>query len=125
MSCDKRQNWYAKKPGRTFCAYNLVRTIMAQAAYTCDVEPRTISFKGTLQTLEAFRPLIALRGHHGKQNRAELYKALLDSIVLHIVADRPDRFEPRMKKRSHIRVTWMTKPRSELKRLMRQGVTKI
>lgn len=106
-------------------AYNFVRTIMAQAAYTYDVEPRTISFKGTLQTLEAFQPLIALQGHRGKQYRTEVYKALLDSIVLHVVADRPDRFEPRMKKRSHIRVAWMTKPRSELKRLMRQGVTEI
>ena len=43
-------------------AYNLVRTIMAQAAYTYDIEPRTISFKGTLQILEAFQPLIAFHG---------------------------------------------------------------
>ena len=39
-------------------AYNLIRTIMAQAAMKHDIEPRTISFKGALQTLEAFQPLI-------------------------------------------------------------------
>jgi hypothetical protein len=35
-------------------AYNLIRTIMAQAAAKHGVVPRTISFKGTVQTLEAF-----------------------------------------------------------------------
>jgi len=39
-------------------AYNLIRTIMAQAASKHGIEPRTISFKAALQTLEAFRPLI-------------------------------------------------------------------
>ena len=42
-------------------AYNLIRTIMAQAACRHHIEPRTISFKGTLQTLEAFQPLIELQ----------------------------------------------------------------
>jgi Transposase DDE domain len=32
-------------------AYNLIRTVMAQAACRHHIEPRTISFKGTLQTL--------------------------------------------------------------------------
>ena len=97
---------------------------MAQAACEYDIEPRTSSFKGTLQTLEAFQPLIAFHRHRGKQHRTEIYQALIDSIVLHVVADRPDRFEPRMRKRSFLRVEWMTKPRWELKRLMRKGVTK-
>jgi hypothetical protein len=33
-------------------AYNLIRTIMAQAATKHDLQPRSISFKGTVQTLE-------------------------------------------------------------------------
>jgi hypothetical protein len=40
-------------------AYNLIRTIMAQAASAHGIEPRTINFKGTLQLLEAFQPVIA------------------------------------------------------------------
>ena len=43
-------------------AYNLIRTIMAQAATKHSIEPRTISFKGAIQTLEAFQPLFAIQG---------------------------------------------------------------
>src|SRR5438270_6589669 len=39
-------------------AYNLIRTLMAQAAAKHKVVPRSISFKGTIQTLEAFQPRI-------------------------------------------------------------------
>jgi hypothetical protein len=42
-------------------AYNLIRTVMAQAAATHDVLPQSISFTGTMQTLEAFQPLLAGR----------------------------------------------------------------
>src|SRR5262249_16873001 len=45
-------------------AYNLVRTVVAQAASKHGIEPRSISFKGAVQTLEAFQPVIALRGEH-------------------------------------------------------------
>jgi len=37
-------------------AYNLIRTVMAQAAQQHDLPPREISFKGTVQTLAAFAP---------------------------------------------------------------------
>ena len=80
-------------------AYNLIRTVMAQAAAGEGVPPRSISFKATLQVLEAFRPLIAYRAHRGAGHRAALYEQLLRAIAVHRVADRPDRFEPRMAKR--------------------------
>jgi hypothetical protein len=76
-------------------AYNLIRTIMAQAAVKHDRLPRSISFKGTCQTLEAFQPVIALRGEHDAAYRLQLYHRLLDAIATHRVADRPDRYEPR------------------------------
>jgi hypothetical protein len=41
------------------------------------------------------------------------------------VADRPDRFEPRAKKRRRDHYAWLTKPRSELKRKMANGATMI
>ena len=40
-------------------AYNLIRTIMAQAASQIGIQPRSISFKATLQVLAAFQPVIA------------------------------------------------------------------
>jgi len=78
-------------------AYNLIRTIMAQAATKHGIEPRSISFKGTLQTLEAFQPLIDFQGQRGSSFRMNLYQHLLDAIAVHRVANRPDRFEPRQK----------------------------
>jgi IS4 transposase len=37
-------------------AYNLIRTVLAQAAHKHDVLPRALSFKGAIQTLQAFSP---------------------------------------------------------------------
>ena len=106
-------------------AYNLIRTIMAQAASAHELQPREISFKGTIQTLEAFQPLISFQGHKGVTFRQQLYRQLLEAVATHRVADRPDRFEPRKRKRNPRKAEKMTRPRCELKRLMRKGVTEI
>jgi hypothetical protein len=106
-------------------ASKLIRTVMAQAAAGAGVPPRTISFKATLQVLEAFRPLLAYRGHRGADRRAELYERLLEAIAVHRVADRPNRFEPRM---SRLRVKGyhrLTEPRWKIKLRMLKGVAKI
>ena len=66
-------------------AYNLIRTVMAQAGDKHDIEPRTLSFKGTVQTLEAFQPFIVSVGR-SQQLRAELYQQLLEHVVIHRVA---------------------------------------
>lgn len=104
-------------------AYNLVRSIMAQAAHRHDIEPRTISFKGTIQTLEAFQPLIDFQGHRDGSFRLNLYQHLLDCIALHRVADRPDRFEPRFKKRRVRLYSTLTVPRREAKLAILKGRT--
>ena len=102
-------------------AYNLIRTIMAQAATKHGIEPRSISFKGAVQTLEAFQPVIALQGEHDSAFRRNLYQHLLDAIAIHRVADRPDRYEPRRKKRRPKPYDRLMKPRWEAKRDMLNG----
>ena len=99
-------------------AYNLIRTIMAQAATTHDIEPRAISFKGAVQTLQAFQPAIAIQGQHDSTHRRCLYQQLLDAISAHRVADRPDRYEPRLRKRRPKHYAFLRKPRHEIKRDM-------
>jgi hypothetical protein len=106
-------------------AYNLIRTLAAQAAATHDLLPRSISFKGAMQTLEAFQPLIEFRPSHDAAHLQALYRHLLHAVATHQVADRPDRFEPRAKKRRRDHFAWLTKPRQELKRKMAKGFTKI
>jgi hypothetical protein len=76
-------------------ACNLIRTIIAQAAATHDIMPRSASFKGACQTLEAFQPMMEIRAAGPRAHRTQLFRQLLDAIATHRVADRPDRFEPR------------------------------
>lgn len=104
-------------------AYNLIRTVMAQAADQHDVQPRTISFKGTLQTLEAFQPFIVSMGKRCLSLREEMYQQLLTAIVAHRVANRPDRFEPRKKKRRRMPYDLLTKSRAEAKLDILKGVS--
>ena len=99
-------------------AYNLIRTIMAQAANQHGIAPRTVSFKATIQILEAFQPVIAHQADRGVQHRQTLYQQLLEAIAKHRVADRPDRFEPRMTKRRPKNYNRLTKPRKEIKLAM-------
>ena len=103
-------------------AYNLIRTIIAQAASKHHIEPRAISFKGAIQTLEAFQPLIATQGERDSTHRLHLYQKLLDAVATHRVADRPDRFEPRQRKRRQKKYDRMMKPRNVLKREILKGV---
>jgi hypothetical protein len=103
-------------------AYNLIRTVMAQSATRHGIEPRSISFKGALQTLEAFQPVIALRGERDAALRRDLYERLLDAVASHGVGDRPDRYEPRRRKRRPKPYDRLMKPRHEAKRSLRKGV---
>ena len=50
---------------------------------------------------------------------------LLDAIATHRVAGRPDRYEPRVKKRRRNHFCWLNQPRSEVRRKMARGVLKI
>lgn len=105
-------------------AYNLIRTIMAQAASQYDLIPRTIRFKGTLQTLEAFQPMLAIRGESNRVCRQRLYEQLLEAIVNHRVGNRPDRIEPRRIKRRHKHYVPLSVPRAEAKRQIMKGLVK-
>jgi hypothetical protein len=77
-------------------AYNLIRAVMAQAAENLGADPRTLSFTGALQALTAFGERL-LDAEGAKVEN--LYEWLLLTIGAHQVGDRPDRVEPRARKR--------------------------
>jgi hypothetical protein len=84
---------------------------------TCrSIDPRSVSFKGAIQTLEAFQPEIALQGQHVSTFSRHLYDQLLDALASHRVADRLDRVEPRLRKRRPKHYGYLRKPRKESKR---------
>ena len=62
-------------------AYNLIRTIMAQAASQQAIHPREISFKETIQTLAAFQPLLGIDGRKDATYYQELYLQLLHAVA--------------------------------------------
>jgi hypothetical protein len=74
--------------------YNLIRGVMATAAFQSGQSPWEISFKGTLQTLSQFLPLLL-----SSVSSEAWCMALLTAVATHNVGDRPDRFEPRLRKR--------------------------
>jgi hypothetical protein len=93
----------------------LATTYCATWASQIGIQPRSVSFKATIQILEAFQPVIAHQGHWGIPHGQELYQQLLKAIATHRVADRPDRFEPRMTKRRPKNYHRLSKPRKEIK----------
>jgi hypothetical protein len=89
-------------------AYNLIRTLMAKAAEQTGCTPRDLSFKGTLQTMKEFAErLLDGRGC----NRAALHEWLLLAVAAHQVNDRPDRVEPRARKRRPKQYPRLMQPR--------------
>ncbi len=77
-----------------------------------------IELQGCHADLEAFQPVIALQGENDAAHRLRLYHDLQDAIAQHRVADRPDRYEPRLKKRHANSFAYLGKPRAEIKRDM-------
>lgn len=73
-------------------AYNLIRKIMAQAAFVHDKSATELSFKLALQTIESFQEKGLLDGEYA-------YMKLLDTIVYKTVGKRKGRHEPRCVKR--------------------------
>jgi Transposase DDE domain len=100
-------------------AYNLIRTLMARAAQQEGIEPREVSLAGTVQTVNAFAPVLQLAD---EQDLPRLWEILLRVIARHRVGDRPGRFEPRAVKRRAKPIAWLTAPRPQArKRLAKSG----
>ena len=92
--------------------YNLIRAVMAQAAHYWQLLPREISFKATIQLLNAFREKGLLAG---RKILERIYQSLFKAIAQHRVMDRPGRLEPRVVKRRRKQHPWMTQPRAILR----------
>lgn len=98
-------------------AYNLIRSLMAQAAVEHGALPRSLSFKAALQTLHAFATYLGMSTSSGVHG---LYAPMLAAIAAHRVGDRPDRFEPRARKRRPKPYPHLTVPRRDAKTALLQ-----
>jgi hypothetical protein len=90
--------------------YNLLRGVIATAAFEADRSPWEISFKGTLQTLKEFLPTLLA------SVSVDIWcEALLTAAATHIVGNRPGRFEPRLVKRRPKPYKHLREPRRNYK----------
>jgi hypothetical protein len=91
-------------------AYNLVRALMRAAAWTHGVALERLSFKGTVDTLRQWTPLFAPTMFAFKRARQELLRV----IAADQVPDRPNRSEPRARKRRPKSYQLLTRPRHRM-----------
>lgn len=89
-------------------AYNVIRLLMAQAAFNAYLDPRDLSFKHTVQMCLAW-------GEHNL-NPTDHSGCLFVLIAQRRVANRPGRIEPRMKKRRPKPYPWLKEPRAIARR---------
>lgn len=93
--------------------YNLIRRVMAAAALESGQSPWEISFKGALQTTANLLLALAAR-----VSTDAWCAALLAAVATHTVGHRPDRYEPRVRKRRHKKYKLMREPRENYRRRM-------
>jgi hypothetical protein len=99
-------------------AYNLVRALMLQAAQNHEIAPDRISFKGTVATVRQWAPIITAADPAATTHLTERLLAVLANDPL---PNRPDRLEPRAKKRRPKNYQCLTKPRRLFKECAHRG----
>ncbi|NQU39153.1 MAG: hypothetical protein HQ523_04300 [Lentisphaerae bacterium] len=92
-------------------AYNLVRGLMQQAAALYDVDLTRLSFKGSVDTRQWTDTFNASHSQPREQQR--LFNQLLQIIADDTVPYRPERSEPRVRKRRPKNYRFMTRPRHQ------------
>ena len=92
-------------------AYNLIRALLLESAITHDHPIHRMSFKGAIDAIAAWTNL-ALRP---RANHRRARQALLARLACDRVPVRPERNEPRVKKRRPKNYQLMTRPRSQMR----------
>jgi len=92
-------------------AYNLIRVIMWQAARRHGRDLHRLSFAGTLHRLREVLPILIFHTSGQRSSFATLIDRLLKWIAEDIVPDRPNRYEPRRRKRRPKQYSLLQEPR--------------
>jgi len=108
----KTPDMVVKEVAAHFLGYNLVRSVMAQAANKVNCMPRELSFKAALQQVRAFAEQLCF-GIYERINL--LCDVLIRSVGKKKLPHRPGRVEPRAVKRRPKCHVFLTQPRAVLK----------
>jgi Transposase DDE domain len=101
-----------------FLVYNLIRLAMVEAAQSQACQPWQISFKGALQALLAFGGFWPTGQLADPES---YYRDLLQALAEHRVGHRPNRVEPRAKKRRPKPLPLLTERRTQARARLRAG----
>jgi hypothetical protein len=93
--------------------YNVIRSLMLEAALTNFVALDRMSFKGTVDSVRQFS--LAIAQARSKKKQSQLRTQLLEVIARDQVPDRPGRSEPRAIKRRPKTYARLTRPRHLMK----------
>jgi hypothetical protein len=96
-------------------AYNLARTVRAQAAERHGRLPRQVSFTGALPTVTALAEALGRATAAALPGRAG-WRPCWRPVAAHEVGDRPDRVGPRARKGWPRHYPLLTRPRDEARR---------
>ncbi len=97
-------------------AHNLVRAITLQAATAHAVNIERLSVKGTIATIRQWAPTLA-QAKSNPEGYNALYQLMLHYIANDPVPCRPNRTEPRARKRRPKNYPLLTKPRAKFKEI--------
>jgi hypothetical protein len=101
-------------------AYNLVRSVMQRSAHLHQVPLARLSFKGALDSLRQWSAVIAAAGATPRK-QTQLIEQMLAALARDLLPWRPERSEPRAKKRRAKNYQLLTKPRHEIGNLPRRN----
>ena len=93
-------------------AYNLVRALLLEASLRHGVPVHRISFKGTLSTVREWAPVLAAAS---PTRRRALVDHLIAILARDPIPNRPNRVEPRARKRRPKNYQLLSKPRHDFK----------
>jgi Transposase DDE domain len=97
-------------------AYNLVRQVMARGAREAKVLPVQLSFKGAVQAINAFAGI-----PWKAEEWEEVWRRLCAAVASQRVGDRPNRYEPRARKRRPKEYPLLNVPRDKARARCRAG----
>jgi len=103
-----------------FLGYNLLRTLLAQAAQQSGLRPRQLSFAAALHAWQEFRGL--LQHANGAEYQTQL-RQLWGVLQVHRVGQRPGRVEPRRLKRWQHKYQRLMCPRAQARAQLLAGGT--
>jgi DDE family transposase len=99
--------------------YNFIRCLITESAALYGKPVEQISFKGSVDALRQYSPLVAQARSRKQQSR--LITKLLETLALDLVPDRPGRREPRAVKRRPKPYPLLTKPRHVFREIPHQS----